>query len=189
MSERTQETPDNETRVRVVAHQVALSLLGGNNQALAEAGLDIARLTAGQDPDEIDTTQPEYIFGASDALSVAISAVGEAIPNQPTVDFLQATDNAKMLAKIASRPDISTGEVIEELSKLEDDMPAEERLVTLKELGLIEPAVPLGGSVDRAWRLSPWGKRTYLKLLPEIAEATGTEPTIHGLRGILDDEA
>ena len=189
MSERTREIPDNATRVRVVAHQVAISLLRGSNEALAHAGRDVARLTAGHDPDTIDRSSPEYIFGASDALSVAISAVGEAIPNQPIVVFLQVTDNAKMFAKIASRPDISTGEVIEELSKLEDDMPAEERLVTLKELGLIEPAVPLGGSVDRAWRLSPWGKRTYLKLLPEIAEAAGTEPTIHGLRGILDDEA
>src|SRR3990167_4098773 len=117
MSERTREIPDNATRVRVVAHQVAISLLRGSNEALAHAGRDVARLTAGHDPDTIDRSSPEYIFGASDALSVAISAVGEAIPNQPIVVFLQVTDNAKMFAKIASRPDISTGEVIEELSK------------------------------------------------------------------------
>ena len=188
MSERTREIPDNAIRVRVVAHQVAISLLRGSNEALAHAERDVARLTAGHDPDTIDRSSPEYIFGASDALSAAVSAVGEATPDQTTVELLAQRSNARLLAKIASQPSITIEEITEGMDQIDAEMTAEERLEMLRALVLIEPAHPPEGSSDSAWQLSPWGKQTYMRLLPEIAQSAGVEPTIHGIRGILAKE-
>jgi hypothetical protein len=172
-------------RVRAAAMQVGHALFGGSNQSLAEAGVNIARLTAGQDPDAIDASRPEYVFGASDALTVAAHAFGEGIPDQTTVDFLAKSDNARLLAKIASRTSISLYEVIEEVSFTDDTATPQERLDRLLALILIEPAVPTDEALGKAWRISDWGKQTYLRMLPEISEAAGVEPTIHGIRGIL----
>lgn len=187
MTEKIPDGGDKDGEIRAAALNIVLATFGKSSKEFERVNIDVARLTAGIDPDSIDRRSLEYIFGAAEALSSTISAAIERLPDADTVDFILRKKNARLIAVIAAEPGI-----------VESSLPVEElegdgtinaitntRVFSLSRIGMIEPALPPEGITEKAWKLSPGGRSFYLRLLPELAESAGIEETLDGLRGIL----
>jgi hypothetical protein len=190
MGEIIPEQKDHLAAIRVAAREITIAGLLGSNENLHKAGMEVAQLIVGLDPDSVDRSSVDFAFGAAEGLSAALSVAREATPDVATVEFLLKKSNARLMVKIASEPRISESSLPLEGSEGDEIVNAVTgaRIFSLSRLGIIEPAPPPEGSTEKAWQLSPWGKRTYIKLLPKLVESVGIDETLNGLRGILTTE-
>lgn len=67
-----------ESNIRRVGRQIAIGSAAGG-QALSELHLDIAELTARQDPDRIDHTSADYAAGAAAMAATILNGLYEQV--------------------------------------------------------------------------------------------------------------
>jgi len=173
---------DTTVRVRQAAQRLIFECLDPGEGDLESLNVELAQLTAGIDPDEIDTGSDEFRAGAELALSAAMGTLMATKPGKVTYQFLKYRKNAALFAKVASAPYITESQIpaIDPILNAIGPMHAR----SLYQLGLIEPAIN-EESNEKAWQISPGGRQTYLRMLPQLAEIVGIDDTLEGLRGIL----
>lgn len=134
-----------------------------------EAGLSVARLTAGLDPTSINPDSADYLWGASAGLSAALAALESRLVPSYVMREVENGNNRKVLEAIASHPGFNVGSLAKEISSSEptfaDILAIRHSIKNLDRLGLIEPTFRDGD--HKAWQPSPSGVITYVTIFAE----------------------
>jgi hypothetical protein len=167
---REQPEMSTEARIRILGFNLGFGSQYPTSEKVSETNIEVARLTAGIDPDSIDKNSPEYLMGAADAFSQTLGTLVESMPSKEYVDFLEQKNNAEVLVSLAATPGIS----IDERQALE-----------LRALLLIEAAKPLKAG-EKGWRLTPWGEGVFFRFLrDELPQMVEEEQLLKGVSGII----
>lgn len=148
--------------------ETAARALAAANSARTIDGLDepkqaIADLVAGLNPRERNIDDPNFRFGASEALSTVLNAVTEQMVSISTERLLYKANRARILNGVARWPGVSQRQLAENLDIKAPNLSS--YLQELADVSLIEPAA--ASQRGKAWALSPWGVQTFLQLAPQ----------------------
>lgn len=173
-----------EVKVRRLARQIIVgTFAAGHTGELSPLDVEIAQLTAGLDPDAIDKTSPDYIFGASDAFASSVSSLSEMLVHPNLAEKLKLAPNAKVFAAFAGVDFIPS----EEVGRIiDDEMESFAAVNMLHYASLIQYGVEEHNPV---WRISPYGDQAFMRLLPELAQAVDQSELLKGVGGWLERKA
>jgi len=179
-SHRLDASPD----VRRLARELALVSHAPTADALDRPKVEIARLTAGLNPNKVDKTAADYRFGAVEALSTMLNGIAEQMLSTSTLSMLRKGPRARILAGIAAHRGATQKSLAETLSVKESNLSSYVR--DLANAGVIEPTIAHSGPRGKAWALTPWGVEAFFAVANgDMAELVPPEELSAGLHGAL----
>jgi MarR family len=178
-----QSQEETVANIRAIAQSLALAAKSANAHDLDAPNLDIAALTAGLDPNVLNSESPEFRAGAAAALSSVLSALADQMLSMVALEVLRKRHRARVLSALASRPGLTQKKLAELLQLQESNLSV--YLRELSQTGFVEPAPPVEGW-GKAWSLTSWGISRFLDLVDgQLAGLVPEDELELGIRGAL----
>lgn len=148
--------------MRAIGRELAAASQSHSSALLTGVKVRIARLGAGVDSRAAQAEPNGYRLGAAIALSSVLAGLEDRLPSPSALKVLNRLHRPEILCTIASVPGLTQKPMADRLNLAESAL---SRYVNeLAHEGFLEPAVALDGP-GKAWSLTPWGRRTFLRLL------------------------
>jgi DNA-binding MarR family transcriptional regulator len=176
------EFSDVRGEVGRLSRLIAACSRSGDLKALDEPGRDLLQLLSVLDPDVLDTTSPNYAFGAVDAFSSVLNALAEQMVSQSTIELLLRKPRPRVFAAVAADAGLTQTALSSRLNMKASNLSGYIR--ELAQVGLIEATLPASGR-GKAWRLSPWGNQVFLDMLTMLSSSLSSSEFSDALRAVV----